>query len=195
MLTCGLFTAIAMRLPTSDIVRSPHVHTTHRVVRLTAQWTCRPDAVLTSSPYAQTHGHHRSLSNRQSDYLRSLCGCSPHLAKAHRASALTARPLRALTEPTGCPQGIPSGGSAFAVAHLDRLPQKPSLASRRMAIAPRSFSIAAAIDFAPLAGAHRAYGMPTGHPFWRLGLCGCSPRLCEAHCASHLTARLVKKRH
>jgi hypothetical protein len=26
--------------------------------------------------------------------------------------------LRALTEPTGCPQGIPSGGSAFAVAHL-----------------------------------------------------------------------------
>jgi hypothetical protein len=102
---------------------------------------------------------------------------------------------RLLTSPSQSAQRFGLNGSAFAGAHLDRLPQKPSLTSQRMAIAPRSFAIAAAIDFAPLAGAHRAYGMPTGHPFWRFSLCGCSPRLCEAHCASHLTARLVRKRH
>jgi hypothetical protein len=61
---------------------------------------------------------------------------------------------RLLTSPSQSAQRFGLNGSAFAVAHLDRLPQKPSLTSRRMAIAPRSFAIAAAIDFAPLAGAH-----------------------------------------
>ncbi|MDN6655278.1 hypothetical protein [Bifidobacterium crudilactis] len=50
-----------------------------------------------------------------------------------------------------------------------------------------AFAGAKAITFAAFAGAHRAYGMPTGHPFWRLGLCGCSPRPTSAKAESRIT--------